>query len=73
MKKIYIQVKTNAKEKKVEKLQEDKFKVSVTESPEKGKANKAVIKVLADYFDVSQNRVEIKAGHTSKSKIIELK
>ncbi|MEX2436913.1 MAG: DUF167 domain-containing protein [Candidatus Paceibacterota bacterium] len=71
--KIYIEVKTGSKKEKVEKISSDKYKVSVKEQPEKGKANKAVIKVLSNYFKVFQSQVDIRAGHTSKSKIIDIK
>ncbi len=37
-----------------------------------GKANKAIIKLLADYFRVPQSSVIIKSGLSSKKKVIEI-
>lgn len=44
------------------------LRVSVTAAPEKGKANKAIIEVLADALGVSKSSVELAAGETSRSK-----
>lgn len=70
--KIFVKVKPKAKEEKVEKIDDVNFKVQVKELPEKGRANRAVIKALADYFDVNQSEIRIVSGSTSKLKIIEI-
>lgn len=70
--KIFIKVKPKAKEEKVEKIDDINFKVSVKQSPEKGKANSAAMRALADYFNTSQSNVRIISGSTSKLKIIEI-
>lgn len=70
--KIFVQVKPKAREEKIMKLSDTYFKVWVKELPEKGKANRAVIKVLADYFKVGQSDVEIILGSTSKIKIVKI-
>ena len=70
--KIFVKVKPKAKVEKVEKINDINFKVQVTQSPEKGKANLAVIKALANYFNVSQSDIEIVSGSTSKLKIINI-
>jgi uncharacterized protein (TIGR00251 family) len=43
-------------------------KVSVTEAPEKGKANRAVIEVSADALGVSKSRITVVSGETSHDK-----
>ena len=43
--------------------------VRVTAPPTKGKANKAVIKVLSQYFNAN---VRIVAGATSRKKVVEI-
>ena len=70
--KINVKVKTNAKENKIEKIDDKIYKVLVIESPKEGKANDAIIELLADYFDVSKSNVEIIRGKTSKNKVIEI-
>lgn len=37
-----------------------------------GKANKAVIELVADYYEVPKSCVEIIRGHTSKTKTIQV-
>ncbi len=37
-----------------------------------GKANQAIVKLLADYFHVPQSAVNIKSGFSSKNKVIEI-
>lgn len=71
--KIFARVKPKAKEDKVIKLSDTNFKVWVKAAPEKGKANRAVIKTLAGYFNINQSDIEIISGSTSKLKIIEVK
>jgi len=71
--KIFVKVKPKSKKEKIEKLGNTNFKVYVKELPEKGKANVAVLKALADYFGVSRQNVQIVSGSTSKLKVIEIK
>lgn len=70
--KIFVKVKTKAKSEKVEKTDRINFRASVKEAPEKGKANGAVVRLLANYFNVSQSQINIISGSTSKLKIIEI-
>jgi len=71
--KIFVKVKPKAKEEKIIKISETNFKVWVKEPPEKGRANLAVIRALADYFKTSQSNIKIDSGSKSKLKIIEIK
>jgi len=70
--KIFVKVKPRAREERVQKIGGINFEVWVRELPEKGKANRAVIKSLADYFKVSQSSIKIISGSTSRLKIIEI-
>lgn len=70
--KIYIKAKTNAREEKIEKISKNRFKISVKESPVQGKANIAIVKALAKYFNVSPSAIRIVAGGTSRNKIVEI-
>jgi hypothetical protein len=70
--KIFVKVCPKSKLEKVEKKSETNFRVRVKEVPEKGKANKAVLRVLADYFNIAESKIRIVSGSTSKIKIIEL-
>ena len=48
------------------------YKVSVREPAVDGKANKAIIRALANHFDVAPTLVTIVSGLTAKTKIIEI-
>ncbi len=49
------------------------FKVYLKSVPEKGKANKELVEVLAEYFKVKKSQVEIIYGAKNREKIIFIK
>jgi uncharacterized protein (TIGR00251 family) len=49
-------------------LQDGALKVSVTQAPEKGKANKAVIELLSKQLGLRKSQIELLAGETSSQK-----
>lgn len=49
------------------------YKVYVTVAPEDGKANKAVIKLLAEAFDIPKSALTITHGLTNRDKTIQIK
>jgi len=70
---VKIQVKVKANSKTEEISQEgDKLIVKVKEPPREGRANQAVIKLLAEHFEVPQSQVRILSGFKSKNKTIEV-
>jgi len=70
--KIFVKVKTRAKVKEVIKQEESSYLVFVSEPPLKNKANLAVIKALAEYFQVSKSKVILVRGEKSKQKVFEI-
>jgi uncharacterized protein (TIGR00251 family) len=48
----------------------DRLKVQVTAAPERGKANAAVVEVLAAALGVSRSQVRIVSGETSPLKTV---
>lgn len=46
--------------------------VRVTAPPVEGKANKELVKVLADWFGVKKSQLVIAAGHKSRDKRLEV-
>ncbi len=50
----------------------DALKIAVSAPPEKGKANQAVIEVLARALGVKRNAVRIVAGHTQPRKAVQI-
>lgn len=46
--------------------------IGIKAKPEKGEANKEIIKKLSKYFDVSKSKVKIIAGEKSRKKLVEV-
>lgn len=44
------------------------LKVAVTQVAEKGKANQAIVEVLADALDLRRSQIELESGTTSSQK-----
>jgi len=70
--KIFVRVKTKAKIKKLIKIDEAHYSISINSLPEKGKANKEIVKTLAKYFSTTISKINIISGEKSKEKIIEI-
>jgi uncharacterized protein (TIGR00251 family) len=70
--KIIIKAKPGSNLEKVEKIDEHNYVISVREPAMEGKANAAIIKVLASHFDIAPSLVEILSGHMAKIKVIEI-
>ncbi len=64
---ISIKVVPNSREDKV--VDGEPIVVKVMEPPERGRANQAALKLLAEHFDAE---VRIISGHTSRRKLVEL-
>ncbi len=78
--KIFVRAKAGAKEDKVAppplkliKDPEEYYTVSVKEAPKEGRANEAIVKLLARHFGVSRSEVRLVSGATSKRKVFEIK
>ena len=53
-------------------LSEASLKITVTDPPHEGKANKRILALLCDYFHVGKTRVAIIKGATSRHKVVRL-
>jgi uncharacterized protein (TIGR00251 family) len=69
--KIRVRVAPNSKIEEVIK-EGDMFLVRVKEPAKEGRANRAVIKLLADYFGVPQRQISISSGFGSRNKVIDI-
>lgn len=70
--KMTIVVKTNARKEGVERLEDGSIRVSVNAPPQEGRANEAVIRVIAEHFAVAKSKIRIVGGLRSKKKVIEV-
>ncbi|MBS3073557.1 DUF167 domain-containing protein [Candidatus Pacearchaeota archaeon] len=73
MVKIIVHVVANSAKSEVIMISDNEFKVKVDKVPEKGKANKRLIEILSDYFNISKKDIEILHGQTSSKKLVEIK
>ena len=71
--KIFVRVKLKAKSEKVEEINPNHFEVFVKEPPIEGRANKSVIKLLAEHLGIPQACLNIISGHRNRNKVIEIK
>jgi hypothetical protein len=65
-----VRVFPKSKQNKVE-TTPDGYRIRVTVAPEGGKANEAVIKLLAKHLGVAKSRLQVVQGATSRDKVIE--
>lgn len=69
---IYVKVIPRSSQNKVEKLVGGEYRVKLTAPPVNGKANKALIEILAEYFAVSKSSVTIVGGKTTSKKMVDV-
>lgn len=57
---------------KIEKQPDGTYIIYLRTRAHDGEANAALVKLLADHFDVAKTSIKIKSGLSSRTKIIEL-
>jgi uncharacterized protein len=67
-----VKVKPNAKTQQLVTEPDGSLTAYLKSSPVDGKANKELIQVLAEFFDVSKSDIIIKQGLSSRMKLIEI-
>ncbi len=70
--KITVKVSTKAKSNSVEKISDRQYKVKTTTPAVNNKANLAVIKLLADYFNIKKSAISIISGITYVNKVFKI-
>jgi uncharacterized protein len=69
---ISVTVQPNSRSAAITKISEGEFRVAVSEPARDGKANQAVIELLARHFGIPKSTIRILRGHSSRRKIFEL-
>jgi uncharacterized protein (TIGR00251 family) len=69
---LSVTVKPNAKSATITKLSDTEYRVSVHAPAEDGKANRAVIELLAEYFCVPKSAIKIVRGQFARKKWVEI-
>ncbi len=65
---VSVKVQPNSSKNRVVGEYADQIKIAVTVAPEKGKANKAVIKLFAKWLGIKNSDIQIISGETSRDK-----
>lgn len=69
--KIEVRVIPNSKKNEIKK-EENYIKVHLTAPSHEGKANKALIEAIAEFFQINKNMVRILKGFKKRNKILEV-
>lgn len=69
---LTVFVKPNTSLNKVVQIDEHTYKVFTTATPERGKANQEVLKLLADFLGIPLRRLELRFGKTAREKLIDI-
>ena len=69
---LRVKVKPNSRSVSVEKLEEGVLKVCLKSPPVDGKANAELVDVLSDFFEVPKSNIILKAGKSSREKLVEI-
>lgn len=66
---IEVKASAGARKERLEEVGPDSFKVWVSVSPEKGKANERIRELLAKHLGVAKSKVALKSGAASRQKL----
>ena len=69
---IYVKVIPRASKNEVVKISDGEYKVKLTAPPVDGKANGMLLKILAEYFNVSKSSLQIVGGKTARVKMVDI-
>ena len=69
---LVIKVTPNSKRSEFIGFSAGAFKLKLKAPPVDGKANKALVEFLADYFQIKKSEISIIHGETSRDKVVEL-
>lgn len=70
--KISAKIISGAKENKLREISQNSYTIKVNQIAQDGKANEAVIELVADYFKVKKRDVKIISGEKARNKVIEI-
>ena len=70
---IKVKVFVGSKKEEIFQKSEDSFDVRVKEKAERGQANRAVRRVLAEHLKISSSKIRIVKGSRKPNKIFEIK
>lgn len=69
---IHVKVIAGSRTKFVEKQVDGSYKIHLLAAPEKGKANEALLSLLADFFNCPKSQIKILSGEKARHKRVEI-
>lgn len=72
MERLQVKVKPNSKKQAIEQSSDGSFTAHLKSPPVDGKANRELIELLAQQFNVPKSYIRIKSGLSSRNKLIEI-
>ena len=69
---VKVRVTANSKEARVTRMDESSYEVRVDENAVGGKANRRLVEILADHFQVPKSKITIVRGAKSREKVVEV-
>ena len=72
MPRINLRVIPRARQNKITTDTDGTLRVHITAAPVDGAANVAVVRALAEHFDVPKSQIKIIRGETSRDKVVEI-
>lgn len=69
---IYVKVIPRSSQNKIERLENGEYRVKLIAPPVDGRANQALVELLAEYFDVSKSKISIVGGKTFSKKMVDI-
>ena len=70
---ITVRATPGARRASVERVSPTEYRVAVTTPPERGKANDAVRRALADALGIAPSRLSLVMGQASRTKVFEIR
>lgn len=70
---LWVRVQPRARRAGVEGLHGERLKIALTAPPVEGAANEALLRFLADAFDVPPSTLQVVVGATSREKTVEFR
>jgi uncharacterized protein (TIGR00251 family) len=67
---LKVKVFVGCKKEEITQKSDDEFEVRVKEKAKKGRANNAVIKVLANYFKIDESKIRLIKGFKERNKFL---
>jgi len=67
---LSLRVQPRASRNEVLEVRDGRLLIRTTAAPADGKANKAVIRLLADFLDIAPSRISLVRGQTQRNKIV---